>query len=844
MAAMPELRLQVAFENDPNADPPAFSDISDRLRLVHGINARRGRQYELDVGQPGTAAMVTLNDDGALTPGRATSPWWPHVAAGRKLRLSAVWEGIEYPLATTFADSFGSGWPNRFAARNLTALNGTDLWKRLSRHRFASQLAEQSLAVAGSDIIGYLPLTEPAGARSVGDISTGAENLLTLRRFRFAGESSFGTVQFASELDLIGADGAGAILLTPPTVNSGHYLLGPLARDIPLSGEFSVSMWLTQAVITSGTDHSIALQLGNTAGENNFIFMAGGPFAGTEGFAAYLGGLSNAEHPTELADGLVHHAVATVQDDGGSNRTTRLYVDGVLSAETPSEDPTPVPDDSPLVAVGVGNLGGADDEFPNGFWNGLVSHVMVVGRRLTDAEVAQIYSAGVTGLPAESVGSRITRILDFAGTTPGAIDSGKLTVGGQPLLRRPATDALNELATVDGGLVSADPDGEPAFHSQRNSRRRVAPKFILDAAAGEVQGLDFSDDDTLLVNDLTYTGSSGATGRVTDADSIIRYTRFRGQADLPLATDNAAAARARRLVRDFGQTRPRTQSIEIDLVANPHLFHALLAAEMSDRFDTIGLPANAPALSMPWLVEQIEHRVTEQSWVVAIQASPYDTQIRPEDIMDVFTVDGTWTKPAGLTFVRVRVRGGGGAGGGSAAPAAGESSAGAGGGEGEYAESILEASALGATETVTVGAGGTGSSGVTGGAGGTSSFGTHVQANGGSGGNVRVASALAFGAEGGVGGTGGTGQVLIAGEPGGGAWGHGALALGGNGGGAGGLGKRQTGSGNAAAGGNAPGFGGGGGGASSSSTGAAAAGGGGRAGQVIVENYFWHPEGS
>lgn len=132
----------------------------------------------------------------------------------------------------------------------------------------------------------------------------------------------------------------------------------------------------------------------------------------------------------------------------------------------------------------------------------------------------------------------------------------------------------------------------------------------------------------------------------------------------------------------------------------------------------------------------------------------------------VFTTPGanTWTKPTGLSgteLVIIQMWGAGGAGGGCT----GDTQGGGGGGGGCFVEVKVRASDLGATETVTIGAGGTGSTG-SGTAGGNTSFGSNYIAYGGGGGATGATSTDAAGGGGGgstsVGGsvtgtTGGTG---------------------------------------------------------------------------------------
>jgi collagen type VII alpha len=112
----------------------------------------------------------------------------------------------------------------------------------------------------------------------------------------------------------------------------------------------------------------------------------------------------------------------------------------------------------------------------------------------------------------------------------------------------------------------------------------------------------------------------------------------------------------------------------------------------------------------------------------------------PTDVQ-VFTANGTWTKPAGAKSIHAVIIGGGGGGGGGRKSASGTAAfGGAGGAGGAYTERVFDASIAGATETITVGAGGTGGTGATansfngigGVAGGNTSFGSIMLVRGGS----------------------------------------------------------------------------------------------------------------
>jgi len=132
----------------------------------------------------------------------------------------------------------------------------------------------------------------------------------------------------------------------------------------------------------------------------------------------------------------------------------------------------------------------------------------------------------------------------------------------------------------------------------------------------------------------------------------------------------------------------------------------------------------------------------------------------------VFTADGTYTPTPGMRFVIVEVQGAGGGSGGCATTNASQNSGGSGAGGGGYSQKKILASAIGTTETVTVGVGG--AAGAAGNNVGTvgedSTFGSHCTGSGGGqGGGGPVSTLTRTQITGGVGGAASGGDVNIPG---------------------------------------------------------------------------------
>lgn len=201
---------------------------------------------------------------------------------------------------------------------------------------------------------------------------------------------------------------------------------------------------------------------------------------------------------------------------------------------------------------------------------------------------------------------------------------------------------------------------------------------------------------------------------------------------------------------------------------------------------------------------------------------------------------GTYTPTSGMRYAQIECIGGGGAGGGVAG-ASSQAYGGGGGSAGSYARIISTAATIGASQTVTIGAGGTGVSGDnSGGAGGDSSLGSICVGKGGNGGLGCPTGSCAAGNLTAV----GTGTVLVAGTmgtPGPRTASTGFVTITGGYGAPSYLGGGSKGaltSGAAAAGSNGAGYGAGGGGAAALNNASNAAGGDGAAGIVIITEYL------
>jgi hypothetical protein len=113
----PGVHVEAAFGYSP-ADPtqmPVWTDITSRTTGDSGdtaIKTQRGRQYESEAPEAGDIVVQMHNEDGALTPGNTSSPFYPGIQLGTPLRSWGTWNNRAYAIGHGYTERIPQTWPN------------------------------------------------------------------------------------------------------------------------------------------------------------------------------------------------------------------------------------------------------------------------------------------------------------------------------------------------------------------------------------------------------------------------------------------------------------------------------------------------------------------------------------------------------------------------------------------------------------------------------------------------------------------------------------------------------------------------------------------------------------
>ena len=126
----PSVTYEVAFDDPPLNRNPMWTPLTTRVRQ---LSSRRGRSFEFDRMETGTAGAHLDNRDSALSPENTASPYSP-IRPTRPVRVSAHWVSA-YPLFYGISEGFPQTY--RQAGKDaMVTLQASDYFYALNNSRF------------------------------------------------------------------------------------------------------------------------------------------------------------------------------------------------------------------------------------------------------------------------------------------------------------------------------------------------------------------------------------------------------------------------------------------------------------------------------------------------------------------------------------------------------------------------------------------------------------------------------------------------------------------------------------------------------------------------------------
>lgn len=613
MATWPTVTWQADWVHGPNQGAQTWTSLQSLGNTtVTGFKTGRGRQYELDLIESGTAEIAVADLAEYLNPGNTNSPWNSgsnSLDLYRQVQIQATWSGTTYNLFTGYIERYESEWDfSGFLGRRT--LQCVDALALLNRRTFASIVRETILAYSPTT---YIPLGDAAGSTTA-SAWDGSRTYSLQNVGAFAapyGALTFGTTSPAGSWDsgtwatFTPGNAANAkIVATPAVTGSTFTVMFAFKTTNALSNVAEVWSQADSNSIPVPTD----LHIGG----------------GLVGAGVQTGPSTSASlYTTSVAfnDGKAH-VVALVCSPG----SCILYYDGV-SVATAAATATPT--------GGVSGLGSDYYGLSSYPWPGSIGHfAMWQGTALTGPQVATISAAITYGLAGDTTDARVTRALNAAPWTGygSSIDGGNSAESACLWNGLTVKQVMQQSAVTEGGAAWVDAAGKVRFSSRGTIRGTTGSgsTFGENVSGGEFpyQGdgnLLFSKDPTKIANQVTVTNANGTIGYSTISASVTSY----GPSGLAISTDfndttspkNAADWYANL----YSQAIQRVERVVLDPASYNALWPVVLGLELFQVVTLTRRPSSgASVMSARYTVQRIEHDVdfSAGKWLTSLWLAP------------------------------------------------------------------------------------------------------------------------------------------------------------------------------------------------------------------------------
>lgn len=606
---IPTLEFAIEF------DAGVWTDVSADLR---SWTTRRGRNRELDQYETGRGTAVLSNAARLYDPEYAAGTYYGKLRPNRRVRIKAT-SGSTYPVMVGYIDRITQQYapPNEATA----VVEWSDLFKVLNRIELprSAYTATVATSPSGAPEIWYR-LDEPAGSMKAINSGTlgGAEEGEWITNPPNLGQAG-----------LIVRD-AGTSVATDPT-GAPTALFIPADYSLDDTEPFAVEAWINVDVFT-GLEHIVFQPGPGASGESVKIQLLG---TGKVGFVIWHDAATAfaVETSFALTPGVTYHVVCRIDSSGamyvfvnGVDATVAdLGVPGTTSGATFSKTP------GTNIWVANQNFGGLSsasvmDE---------IAIYKAATQALSNAEIADHFSAGRTPWIGDDPFDRATRVLNLGGIAAGDrdLDHTSLTTFQATSLGGTLLAYLQKIYDTENGHLFISRDGKAtSIDRLRGWEDYLTPvETFGDGGGAEIgyTGLLFDVDHTAIVNRATVSrdGSVAVTYESAASEGEFQIIDL-AKDGLFHDDDDYSLEYAQWIVNTHKDPQTRSQGLDVIPIGNPTvLYPAVLQLELYDRVTVKRRPQGVgSAISIDMRIDSISHAVDLQKamWQTKFQLSRAD----------------------------------------------------------------------------------------------------------------------------------------------------------------------------------------------------------------------------
>lgn len=528
-------------------------------------------------------------------------------------------------------------------------------------------------------------------------------------------------VQNANAVSITG----GSALLTSGTVATS-----------PVNGTDLVNKTYVDALATGITVQG-ACYSGTTANLSGYTYLNG-----ASGVGATLTGGSNIAFSTDSVSPALNARILV-------KNQSSTFQNGIYTLTTVGSGSTP-----PVLTRAL------DYNLPSQIQPG---DLIVITAGATLASSSWLETATVT-----TIGTDPIVFAQFSATLPITVPNGGTgltTLTNSGIMYATGTTSMGQITPVNNAVVVTNGSGVPTESTTLPSGLTIPGYALTASSVASITGT---------ANQIIASASTGAVTLSTPQDIATTSTPSFANVKQGYTTTATAAGTTTLTTSSNRQqyfTGITTQIVQMPVTSTLVLGQSWTIVNLSTGIVTVNSSGSNAIITLNANTQAtitciLTSGTTASSWSASSGSLASGSPVKSL-VSQIFSASGTYTPTTGMVYAVVRAVGGGGAGGG-AAGGAGQIAVGAGGGSGGYSEGVVTAAAIGASQTVTIGAAGTSPGAIAGNNGGDTSLGSIVIAKGGSGGASGAASASLSFAAGGSGGVTGAGVTATAvGNPGG-----------------------------------------------------------------------------